>query len=93
MKTKLTKRSQHDGTLVTIPVAQFDYSPDFYVYRDSLSVGEEVVIVIDDVPTVCTLARPGKDGVPTVMTTRGLPRHIRLPRVGRPVYVEVSEIR
>ena len=90
MEIKGTKRSQHDGTLVHFSTRQFEGTD---LYLPFGYVGDEVTLVIDGVPTVCTFARPGKDGWPTALTTRGLPRHIRLPRVGRPIYVEVSEIR
>lgn len=91
MKTKLTKRSHNDGTLATIPLKQFENSDLTFPLR-AFNVGSEVTVVINNVPTVCTLARPDRFGFPTVMTTRGLPRTIRLPRVGRPVYAEISRI-
>lgn len=92
MKTKTTKRSRTDKTLVTIPLAQFD-GTELDFCRRACYVGEEATAVIEGVPTVCVLARPDENGVPTVMTTHALPRFIRLPQVGRPVYVEISEIR
>lgn len=92
MKTKLTKRSQTDGTLVTISLKQFDNS-GLRLPLGAFYVGDEVTVVIEGVPTVCVLARPDSFDMPTVMTTHALPRFIRLPRVGHPVNVEVSEIR
>lgn len=93
MKTKFTKRSSKDGTLVTVPLAQFDNDPELSVVRGSCNVGMNFILVIDGVPTVFTTARPDKGGFPTVAVSRGFPRHLRLPRVGRPVYAEVSEVR
>lgn len=94
MRAKITKRSKKDGTMVTIPLEQLKDGDGTYLLEGSDDfVGNEVTVVIDDVPTVCTLVRPDKHGFPTAMTTRALPRHIRLPRVGRPVYADISEIR
>ncbi len=92
MKAKLTKRSKTDGTLVTIALHQFEEVEDNLLQGYWNFIGTEVTVVIDGVPTVCILARPNAEGVPTAMTTRALPRHIRLPRVGRPIYAEISEI-
>jgi len=88
MKIKLTKRSKTDGTLVTVSLAQLND----YHFKHGF-IGEELIADVDGVATVFTLARPNKEGFPTVMTTRSLPRHVRLPRVGRPVYAEISELR
>jgi hypothetical protein len=92
MKFKITKRSRTDKTLVTIPLAQFDNTSLDFVHR-ACDPGDEVTVVIDGVVTVCILARPDKSGAPTVMTTHAYPRYLRLPRVGHPTYVEISEIR
>lgn len=92
MKTKITKRSKTDKFLVTIPLAQFD-NTELDFFRKTCLVGEEVVAVIEGVPTVCIFARPDKNGTPTVMTTRAYPRHLRQPEVGHARYQEVSEIR
>lgn len=92
MKSKTTKRSLTDKFLVTIPLAQFDNTELDFV-RSACEVGEEVIAVIEGVPTVCILARPDKNGVPTVMTTRTYPRSLRMPEVGHPRYQDISEIR
>lgn len=94
MKTKFTKRSEKDGTLVTMPLSQFTNEDDScYVSRYWVSEGDEITVVVDGIPTVFICARPDKTGAPTVAVSRGYPRHLRLPRVGRPVYAEVTEIR
>lgn len=98
MKIKFTRRSSKDNSLVTVSLAQFNSEQaeptvrvigDFYWGR----VGEEITLVINRVPTLFTLARPNKEGYPTAATTYCFPRNLRLPRVGRPVYAEVSEVR
>ena len=93
MKAKITKRSKKDGTLVTIPLQQLLQDTEFTFPLGAYRCGEEVTVVVDGVPTIFFLTRPNRDGLPTAMTTRALPRHIRLPSVGRPVYAEISEIR
>lgn len=92
MKAKLTKRSQTDGTLVTITLRQLEEA-GLRLPLGAYYPGDEVTVVIDGVPTICTLARANSFGEASAMTTRALPRHIRLPRVGRPVYAEITEIR
>lgn len=92
MKAKITKRSKKDGTLATIPLQQL-LENEFAFPLGTFNCGEEVTAIVDGIPTIFIMARPDEDGRPTVMTTRALPRHIRLPRVGRPVYAEITEIR
>lgn len=86
MKVKLTKRSKTDKTLVTMSTAPLSH----FFFLGSC-VGDKVKVIIEGVETIWTLVRPNKNGHPTAMTTHALPRFIRLPRVGRPVYAEVTE--
>ena len=92
MKTKITKRSRTDKFLVTIPLAQFD-NTELDFFRAACDLEQEVVVVIEGMPTICICARPDKDGRPTVLTTRTYPRSLRMPEVGHPRYQEITEIR
>lgn len=91
MKVKFTKRSKKDKDLVTLQLSQFGEEdlPLFPYY--ARSVGDEMIVVIEGIPTVFTFCRPNTDGIPTCATSRGFPRRFRLPTVGHPVYADVSE--
>jgi hypothetical protein len=90
MKTKFTKASQKDKTLVTVNLAQFDEDIG-YEWRDNLSVGSYVRLIINhqEVAFVVNRVRDGK-GITAV--THCFPRFLTLPRIGRPTYAQVTEV-
>lgn len=89
MNIKFTKRSSKDKTLVTVAMSQFKGTSDPV---QQPIVGNEMVLVIEGVPTVFKLTRPGKDGYATAATSHGFPRFLRLPSVGRPTRAKVTRI-
>ena len=92
MKTKFTKASKKDKTLVTVSIGQFDADEDLLVYGH-FDQGDELILVIDSVPTIFTVNRLSDKGDIITAATKCFPRHLRLPAVGRPTYAEVTEIR
>jgi hypothetical protein len=92
MKTKFTKASKNDKTLVTVSLKQFEKDDELTVIG-YYSKGDELTLVVDNVPTVFIVNRLDNQGCCLTATTKGFPRHLRLPGVGRPVFAEVTEIR
>ena len=92
MKTKFTKASRNDKTLVTVQLAQFD-NTELEVVRYATYKGEEIVLVVEGVPVVFTVNRANKYGDALTATTHTFPRFLRLPQIGRPVTADVQEVR
>ena len=91
-KIKFTKASRKDATLVTVALKQFaptqeDVANDLYFAAVEFEKGEKLVLVIEGVPTIFTVNRKGRTAV-----TYSLPRFLRLPQVGRPVFAKVTEV-
>lgn len=93
MKTKFTKASAKDKTLVTVSLSTLEDGG--IVIKDvngragnptELLKGDNFVLEVDGVPTVFTVNREGKTA-----RTHSLPRHLRLPTLKRPTYGEVSK--
>lgn len=91
MQAKFTRASKKDNDLVTVSLAQFVHD-DIDGGRD-FEAGMEVVIVIEGIPVLFKASRNNEYGYATTASTRCFPRSLRLPRVGRPVYAEVTEVR
>ncbi len=92
MKTKFTKASRNDGTLVTLNLAQFENAEDVdALSREWLVVGSKVFVTIDGHEVTFEVNRV-RDGRAVTATTHCFPRYLRLPQVGRPVYAEVTEV-
>ena len=91
MKVKFTKRSQKDKDLVTVSLSQFRGTEFEYYATEHWRLDNTLILSVEGIPVVFTFSRRDKNGDPTVLTSRGLPRSIRLPRVGRPIYAEVTE--
>lgn len=84
MKVKFTKASSKDSTLVTVTLDQFDDN-----WLTSHKKGDYVTIEVDGVPTIFVVNRI-RNGKARTAVTYGFPRHLRLPTVGRPTYVETQ---
>lgn len=92
MKAKFTKASKKDKVLTTMSVPQFANDDDLQVVG-YFSNGDELTVVIDNVPTIFIVNRINKHGNILTAATKCFPRHLRLPSVGKPVYAKVTEIR
>ena len=88
MRTKFTKASQKDKTLVTVNLAQFH---ELVMGWDSYSIGDTVVLRIDGEETIFRVNRIRNDKAVTAVT-HCFPRFLRLPQIGRPVYAQVTEV-
>ena len=91
METKFTKRSQNDNTLVTVQLTELDLVKFDLPHRVG-NVGDNIIVTIENVPTVFRLARPDKHGRPTAAVSHGFPRKLSLPAVGAPVYAKVTDV-
>ena len=84
MKIKFTKSSKNDKTLVTVQLAQLGL-----FFSDGLCHGTLIVLTVDGEPTVFRVNRAvGDKGI--TAATHTFPRFLKLPRVGKPVYADVS---
>lgn len=90
MKTKFTKASKTDKTLVTVTLAQFD-NTEHAIVRSMLETGEQIVLDIEGVPTIFTVNRMRKQSGVTA-TSHCFPRFLRLPTIGRPTYANVDQV-
>jgi len=87
MKVKFTRASKNDKTLVTVRLSQLPYD---IVGGEPISKGDHIKLSVDGVVTVFVVNRLDKNGNPITAATHAFPRTCRLPRVGKPVYAEVS---
>lgn len=90
MRTKFTKASQKDKTLVTVNLAQFDTDMSI-VHRSYCGASDTLTLVIEGQAVVFKINRYRNDLAVTAVT-HCFPRFLRLPRVGRPVFAEVTEV-
>lgn len=88
MKTKFTKASQKDKTLVTVSLAQFDEAMGSG-WRNNLSIGSNIRLIVSHQEVAFVVNRI-RDGKAITAVTHCFPRYLPLPRVGRPVYAEVD---
>lgn len=92
MKTKFTKASRTDGTLVTVNLVQFDGSGGLEcLRRDWLTHGSTLQLIIDGQEVIFRVNRV-RNGLAATATTHCFPRYLRLPQIGRPVSAEVTEV-
>ena len=92
MRTKFTKASQKDKTLVTVSLAQFDKEDENGVFeRTQMAVGDAVYMRVEGQSVIFEVNRV-RDGKATTAVTHCFPRFLRLPRVGRPVFAQVTEV-
>mgnify|MGYP001609989284 CR=1 FL=1 len=92
MKTKFTKASRTDGTLVTVNLAQFDgEGENEHLDRKCLVVGSPVFMTVDGHEVTFRVNRM-RNGVAATAVTHCFPRYLRLPQVGRPVSADVTEV-
>ena len=91
MKIKFTKASKKDKNLVTVSLFALDKVgvkvKDRYGtvdYPTGLSKHSEFVMSVDDELIVFTVNRSFKTA-----TTKSFPRHLKMPRVGRPTMASV----
>lgn len=92
MKAKFTKASKKDGVLVTVSLGQFKNNDELAVVGP-LEPGQEIVLVINGIPTLFRINRTTGNLRPLTAATKCFPRNLRLPTVGRPTYADVTEIR
>ena len=92
MKVKFTKASKNDKTLVTVSLAQFENSELDFV-PGTFNKGEEIVLVVEGVPTLFYVNRLSKKGRAITAATHCFPRFLRLPSVGKPVFSNVTDAR
>lgn len=92
MKTKFTKASQKDKTLVTVSLAQFDEESGPYGFNRSDYLLDDVVHVLIDGWDVAFVVNRVRDGKAATAVTHCFPRYLPLPRIGRPVRIEASVI-
>lgn len=94
MKTKFTKASKNDKTLVTVNLISL--AEEFGLDLEHLKVGSKVFITIDgnEVTFEVNRLRKGAHGIERAVTatTHCFPRYLRLPQVGHPVFAEVTEV-
>ena len=88
MRTKFTKASRKDKTLVTVSLAQLENEENFTLFRSEVFINSRLIIDIDGHEVVFYVNRV-RDGLATTAVTHCFPRFMRLPQVGRPVYQEV----
>ena len=89
MRTKFTKASQKDKTLVTVNLAQFD--AEGVLNRSHMVVGDVISLRIDGQDVMFWVNRV-RDGKAATAVTYCFPRYLRLPRVGRPIFAQVTEL-
>lgn len=93
MKIKFTKASLKDNKLVTVSLIALVSTRAFRPADNkwgpvtNLPRGSRFSIKVDGVDTVFVVNRVGRTA-----TTRGFPRHLRLPSVGRAVNAEVNRL-
>lgn len=92
MKTKFTKASQKDKTLVTVSLAQFDEVSGPYGYDRSYILLNDTVHLLIDNQEVAFVVNRVRDGKAITAVTHCFPRYLPLPRIGRPVYAETSGV-
>jgi hypothetical protein len=92
MKVKFTKASKNDKTLVTVSLVQFKNTELDFV-PGTFEKGEEIILVIEGVPTLFYVNRLSKKGRATTAATHCFPRFLRLPSIGRPVFFNVTDAR
>lgn len=83
-KVKFTKASEKDKDLVTLTVAQLTPGDTNFKNR-FFTHGREFVVSVEGVPVVFTVNRQGR-----TLSTKGFPRRLRLPKVGKPVQYNVD---
>ena len=91
MKTKFTKASKKDKTLVTVTLAQFDSNEDLRFVRHGMQYGDELCLSIDGQPTIFKVNRI-RNGSAITATTHCFPRYLRLPTTQRAVFAEVDQV-
>lgn len=88
MKVKFTSQSKNDGTYVTINLAQLDN----LISRSGYLPGDKIIVTIEGEDTVFKINRLRKY-VARTAATHCFPRFLRLPKVGQPVFAEVTGVR
>jgi hypothetical protein len=89
MRTKFTRASRKDKTLVTVSLAQFD--EEDVLDRSRMSMGDYITLYVDGEPVTFAVNRV-RDGKATTAVSHCFPRFLRLPRIGRPIYAQVTEL-
>lgn len=88
MRTKFTKASQKDKTLVTVNLAQFEES---VLVRSCVAIGDSICLRVDGQDVLFQVNRV-RGGRAATAVSHCFPRFLRLPRVGRPVFAQVTEV-